>query len=197
MREIIQEKVKTIILENLKEKYIIAGVGLATFLFGFGAGAVLNFYLLFTHSTLFGNLRTTLDYKSSIFGDGIVLPIINMFAAYFVLRNKEFLRKKVIRNAIFLGLLTTIYFHINQAARGLVNWAMPTPWHWNILGSLHAAYMFLTASFVGLFYLVAIKYIRKNKSIPKEVLVVTAGAIIFLILLRLDYISVNLSLPRF
>ncbi len=192
-----QEKIQIIVLDDTKQKYIIASIGLATFVFGFMAGAIFNYYLILIHSPLIVNFRASLDYKSSIFGDGVVIPIINMVAVYFILENKEFLRRRVLRNAILLGFLITIYFHINQAARGLVNWAMPVPWQWNTLGVFHAIYMFLAASFISLFYLILIKYVRRNKTLPKEALVVTLGIIIFLILLRLDYIAVNLSLPRF
>lgn len=193
----IQEKVITVILDDAKQKYIVASVGLATFVFGFFAGAVLNYYLILINSPLVANFRASLDYQSSIFGDGIILPVINMFGAYFVLRNKEFLRRRVLRNALFFGLLITIYFHINQAMRGLVNWAMPEPWKWTELGAFHAGYMLLATSFISLFYLVLIKYVKRNKTLPREALIVTLGIIIFLILLRLDYIAVDFSLPRF
>lgn len=192
-----QEKIEALVLDDAKQKYIIAGVGLATFVFGFFAGAILNYYLILTNSPLVANFRASLDYQSSVFGDGIIAPIINMFAVYFVLENKEFLRKKVIRSAILAGILITIYFHVNQAARGLVNWAMPEPWKWNELGAFHAGWMLLATSFISLFYLVLIKYVRRNKTLPKEALIVTLGIIIFLILLRLDYIAVDFSLPQF
>lgn len=192
-----QEKIETIVLDEAKQKYIIPGVGLATFIFGFFAGAVLNYYLILVHSPLVAQFRASLSYQSSIFGDGVILPITNMFIAYFVLENKEFLRKKVIRNAIFSGLLITLYFHLNQAMRGLVNWAMPTPWHWNALGAFHAGYMLLATTFISLFYLILIKYVRRNRVLPRGALIVTLGIIIFLILLRLDYMTVDFSLPRF
>lgn len=192
-----QEKIATLVLSDDNQKYIIVGIGLATFVLGFFAGAILNYYLLLIHSPLVENFRASLQYKSSIFGDGVILPIINMFAIYFILENKEFLRKKVIRNAIFFGILITAYFQVNQAVRGLVNWAMPSPWHWNLLGYFHDIYMFLATSFIALFYLILIKYVRRNKTLPVEALIVTLGIIIFLILLRLDYMTIDLSLPRF
>lgn len=192
-----QEKIEAIALSDTNQKYIIVGVGLATFLFGFFAGAILNYYLILVHSSLVTQFRASLSYESSIFGDGVILPITNMIVAYFVLENKEFLRKKVIRNAIFSGLLITLYFHLNQAMRGLVNWAMPIPWHWNALGVFHAIYMLSVTTFISLFFLILVKYVRRTKTIPREALIVTLGIIIFLILLRLDYMSVDLSLPRF
>lgn len=191
-----REKIEALVLDDAKQKYIIAGVGLATFIFGFFAGAVLNYYLILVHSPLVAQFRASLTYQSSIFGDGVILPISFMFATYFILENKEFLRRRVLRNALISGILITIYFHLNQAMRGLVNWAMPEPWKWNELGAFHAGYMLLATTFISLFYLVLIKYVRRNKTIPREAFIVTLGIIIFLILLRLDYMTVDFSLPQ-
>lgn len=194
-----QKRIVTAILNDENKRYIVLGIGVWTFLFGFFAGALFNLYLLATNSSEFGTLRTSLDYKSSIFGDGIVLPIINMLAVAFLLRNSQIIKKKMLGSALFFGFLITAYFHISQAVNGLVNWAMPEPWNWNALGVFHALYMFLAASFISLFYIVVIKYIHKTKRLPKEVVLVSIGAIIFLVLLRLDYIAVSLSvmLPQF
>lgn len=192
-----QEKIITAILDDTKQKYFVLGIGIATFVFGFAAGAMLNLYLILTHSSFFGNLRTSLDYKSSIFGDGIIIPIVNMFALWFILKNNAVIKKKMVQTSVFFGFLITLYFHISQAMRGLVNWAMPTPWHWNALGVFHGIYMFSAFSFVSLFYITLAKYMKKNKTLPREALIVTIGGIIFLILLRLDYITVNFSLPKF
>ena len=192
-----QQRILTAILDDSKQKYFVLGVGVATFVFGFAAGAILNIYLILSHSSMFENLRTSLDYKSSIFGDGLILPIINMFALWFILNHSDLIKKRMIQTALFLGFLITVYFHISQAVRGLVNWAMPEPWHWNALGAFHAVYMFLAFSFVSLFYITLAKYMKKHKRLPKEAIIVTVGGIIFLILLRLDYITVVLSLPKF
>lgn len=192
-----QEKILTAILDDSKHRYFVLGIGVTTFILGFAAGAIINFYLLLIHDPLVANFRASLSYKSSIFGDGVILPIINMFALLFLLENSRIIKEKTIKTAVSLGVLITLYFYINQAARGLVNWSMPTPWHWNLLGGFHAVYMFLAASFISLFYLTLIKYMRKSKVLPKEAVIVTGGIILFLILLRLDYMSIVFSLPKF
>lgn len=193
MRKIFQEKVITVLTDTENKEYIILSVGFATFFFGFALGALLNLYLLLTHSQLFVGLRTALTFKSTIFGDGIILPIITMIASSYLLRNLVFITRKVIRGAMFLGILATLYFHAMQGLLGLVNWSMPTPWHWNAIGALHAFYMLSVATFLSLFYLVALKVIRRERSVPKQVLIVSIGIIIFLILLRLDYTLVSVS----
>ncbi len=201
MREFIQQKAKIVvsqISDFSASQYIVIGVGLATFFFGFGAGVILNLYLLAIKSTLVLSLRSSLTFKSAIFGDGMLLPIVNMIVASFLLKNRDLVGKKSIRLAMVLGAGITLYFHINQAVFGLVNWAMPSPWHWNFIGLWHAVYMFSVASFLSLFYLVVIRFTTKEKELPRQVLLVTFGLIIFFILLRLDYVSIDLIqfIPR-
>lgn len=165
----------------------IVGVGLATFFFGFGAGAALNLYLISINDPLVTTLRASLTFRSAIFGDGLILPIVNMVAAAFLLKNKGLINRGLLSAAILIGIITTAYFHVDQAARGLVNWAMPTPWNWNLLGAWHAAYMLSVSSFMALFYLLALKLVRsKNTFVPTAV--VTLGLILFFIILGTDYL---------
>ncbi|MCL5113903.1 MAG: hypothetical protein M1372_01910 [Patescibacteria group bacterium] len=180
-------------IDNLGLK-VVLGVGLATFFFGFGAAAVLNLYLLVIHSKLVLQFRSSLNYVSSILGDGIILPIINMFVASFLFRNRQIINKLNIALALIFGLTITLYFNIVQAAEGLVNWSMPTPWHWNFLGIWHALYMFSVASLLSLFYIVLILYARKYRKLPwQSAVAITIGLLVFFTLLRLDYTSVSLG----
>lgn len=197
-RALLVERAKVAITEVDNREEIVALVGFATFFFGFAAGAILNLYLLAINDPLVEQFRSALSYKSAIFGDGILLPVINMIATAFILRNREFVGKKILRLALFLGITITAYFHITQAIGGIVNWAMPKPWHWNALGVWHAIYMFLVASLICLFYLVVAKTITREKDIPTEVILVTLGVALFFLLLRLDYIAISLSsfIPR-
>src|SRR3989344_9663148 len=123
----------------MRRKFIIL-TGLSTFFFGFGAGAILNVYLILVNSSLVQELRGSLTFISSIFGDGIILPIINMIAMSVILNNKKYVNKFSIVFGLICGLLITIWFHTVQGLQGLVNWSMPTPWHWNFLGFWHAVY---------------------------------------------------------
>lgn len=198
IKDHIEDRVETLVADDDNWRYIIAGAGLATLFFGFLAAAILNIYLLSIHSPLVTQFRASLTYKSAIFGDGILLPIVNMIVVAFLLKKASLIRKKTLQKAFFLGFIITAYFHVAQAVGNIVNWAMPSPWHWNVLGAWHAGYMFSVASLLSLFYLVVIKTMRKEKRVPKELALVTFGMIIFFVLLRLDYIAVNLQtiLPR-
>lgn len=175
-----------------KTKAIIT-TGIATFFFGFGAGAILNLYLISIHSPLVANLRSSLSFKSSIYGDGILLPIVNMIMIAFLYDNKKFVNRKTLSFGFLGGGAITAWFHINQAVQGLVNWTMPTPWHWNVLGIWHAAYMFSVTSLISLFVIVSVSSTIENKKLSKSFVVVALGLLFFLFLLRLDYSSVNLA----
>ncbi len=178
---------------NIKrQRTFVIGVGIATFFFGFGVPAGLNVYLLANHSPLVLQFRSSLMYVSSILGDGIILPIVNMLIVSNLIKNKEFIGRLILVLSLFFGLLTTLYFHITQAVQGLVNWSMPKPWEWNFLGVWHALYMFSVTSLITLFYIILTLNIAKHKKFTKESVLVTLGIILFLILLRLDYIGVKI-----
>src|SRR5262249_51723698 len=100
--------------------------------------------------------------------------------------------------ALLLGLAVTAYFHIVQAVRGLVNWTMPEPWHWNALGVWHALYMLSVASLLSLFYVVVIAAALDGEFMLRYALFAPAGIVAFFALLRLDYVAVEWSelVPR-
>jgi hypothetical protein len=172
---------------------VVAGAGLATFFFGFGAAAALNLYLIHVRSPLVLTLRSSLSYKSSIFGDGLLLPCLNMIVASFLIENRLELRRRLLLWAVAVGAVFTAYFHISQAVDGIVNWAMPTPWHWNLLGAWHAVYMMSVATLLALFYILGIRLVLRGRRAWGPLLLVTAGVTLFFVLLRLDYHSVRLE----
>lgn len=190
-------QVRVLSLYSQKDRHLIFSIGFATFFFGFALGGCIHAYLLFIDSPLVQGYRGSLSYVSSIFGDGIILPLVTMSITAFLLRYKA-IAKEQLPLAGVLGSLVTIFFHVNQAINKLVNWTMPTPWQWNSLGMFHAFYMFVVATGICLFYLISLKVIAKEKRIPGEVFFVSGGVILFLLLLRLDYMSLDLRLllPR-
>jgi hypothetical protein len=191
MRYIGGSKVSLLSSKIHTEKVFVVSVGVATFFFGFAAPAALNAYWLLTNFSFVHQFRSSLSYTSAIFGDGIILPIVNMLIASFLLQHQKAARESK-GTALGLGIAITLFFHVNQAVNGIVNWAMPTPWHWNFLGVWHAAYMLAVASFISLFYLVTVPYSKKEHCLPKELFLVTFGIVLFFVLLRLDYRAVDL-----
>jgi len=170
---------------------IVFATGIATFFFGFGAGAVLNLYLTRVKSPLVEELRGSLNYVSSIVGDGVLLPVVNMVAVGLLLHEQALITGTVWSVSVFLGLCVTAYFHIVQAIRGLVNWAMPSPWHWNILGVWHAGYMFAVATLISMFFVVVALAAIDGHAPWAALAFVSAGIVVFFALLRLDYATVE------
>jgi hypothetical protein len=184
---------------NLIREHPLIFTGLATFFFGFGAGALVNLYLGAVKSPLVAELRASLSYVSSIVGDGLLLPLVNMLVVSALLAHRALLTPPVWAVAIAFGIVITAYFHIVQAVRGLVNWTMPEPWHWNVLGIWHACYMLAVATLLSLFYVAWIAGVILGDGIPWwQVAIVTAGIGAFFVLLRMDYATVRWSalVPR-
>lgn len=166
--------------------------GFATFFFGFGAGALLNAYLISKQSPLVAEHRGSLDYVSSIVGDGLLLPAVNMVAVSFLIAHRVHIDATTLAVALALGLAITVYFHVVQAVRGLVNWTMPRPWRWNALGAWHAAYMFTVSTLLALFYSVlASGAFARDGGLATSAVLVTGGVLGFCGLLRLDYAAVS------
>jgi hypothetical protein len=177
---------------DLVRDHPLITTALATFFFGFGAGALVNVYLSAVKSPLVAELRASLSYVSSIVGDGLLLPVVNMLVVSALLTHSDLLTTGVWAVAIVFGVAVTAYFHIVQAVRGLVNWTMPEPWRWNVLGIWHAAYMFAVATLLSLFYVTAIVGLVRGDGLPLwQIGVVTAGIVAFFVLLRMDYATVQ------
>lgn len=174
-------------------RILVIGAGLATFVFGLLLGALLNLYLVAADDPMVHQLRMILSYRSAILGDGLVLPVVNMAATSYLVRQRRHVGKSFILAALLLGAAVTGYLHVMQAANGLVNWAMPTPWHWNSVGVLHALYMLAVVSWLLLFLLVVLKVAERPTAMPREAGIVLVGVIVFLFLLRLDYRSAELQ----
>jgi len=183
-----------LVLGTEESRPFVLFVGLATFICGFFLAALLNAYLLAIHHPLVEQLRSSLNYESAILGDGLVLPIVNMTAAAYLYARRPRITRVAVWTALLLGWAVTTGFHVDQAVHGIVNWAMPTPWHWNILGGWHALYMLSVTSWLSLFLVVVVKSVRRERAIPAEAVIAFIGVAIFFGLLRLDYISLDLRM---
>jgi len=166
---------------------LVLGVGAATVLFGLALGALLNLVLMARGDPIVHDLRATLSYRSALFGDGLVLPIVNMAATSYLTKHRPAFGRSLVLVAVVLGAAITGYFHVVQATNDLVNWSMPAPWHWNGVGAIHALYMFAVISWLWLFLLVVIKVAERPTALPREAAVVFTGVVLFLWLLDLDY----------
>jgi hypothetical protein len=127
-------------------------VFVATCVFGFLIQAAGSVYLRLRDDPIAFQYRTTLSYTSAIVGDGILIPLVNVFITSQLVIWRRRPRIAEIGGAMLLGALVTTAVHLFQAANELLNWTMTAPYRWSGLGYAHAAFMFAELSFCFFFW---------------------------------------------
>lgn len=118
----------------------------ATSVAAFWVNAAGHGWMLWRGNPLVRQYKATLEYRSAIFGDSVLLPLVNVLLDRQLeawgdgLRTPQLRRGRLARSML-IGAGLTALFHGYQAAQGLTNWTMPRPWRWNALGYYHALYM--------------------------------------------------------
>ena len=103
-------------------------------------------WMLWRRNPLVREYKATLQYRSALVGDSVLLPLVNVLLDRQLdawgdgLRPGQFRRDRLARS-LLVGAGLTAVVHAYQAAQGLTNWTMPRPWRWNALGYYHAVYM--------------------------------------------------------
>lgn len=124
-------------------------VGLITFFFSFGVQV--GFYLWYKYHQhyLVTQYKTVFDYTSGVIGDGLLVPLTNIFAVMTMFSIAEgFLNFERWLYAGLTGFTITYLFHVGQEYYKLINWTMPKVGHWNLLGTYHAFFMFFESTFL-------------------------------------------------
>src|ERR1700719_3190761 len=107
--------------ERIGLPIIVPAVISWTFLFGYQWAFSLTYH---------GTQPTVFAYYSGIIGDGILIPAVNL-GAY-----------------VALGLITAFAAFLAQAGLGVVNWSMPSPFHWSEVGRVHFVVMWAEISYL-------------------------------------------------
>ncbi|GAC1436480.1 MAG: hypothetical protein NVSMB65_10530 [Chloroflexota bacterium] len=126
-------------------------VGLVTLVVAFGIQAAVDYWLLQRHTALVLHYRGTLEYRSAVIGDGMLMPLINMLIASALLDWRKSIRLRSFLPAMGLSACVTGTVHWYQASRGLINWTMPRPYAWTAMGYYHAAFMFAELTLIAYF----------------------------------------------
>lgn len=164
-------------------------VFLVTSLLGFAVQAVGNAYLNWRGDPLVAEYRSTLSYTSAVVGDGILIPLVNVFmtSQLAIWRRRPALSEVAL--SVLGGAFVTGAVHVYQAVNDLRNWTMTAPFEWTSMGWYHATFMWAEISFVLFFWgqvgLVARDNPRAAVS-HRVALVLLCGAL-FLRLLFADY----------
>ena len=168
---------------------LLALVFAATVFFGFLVQALGNVYLRWRADPIVTEYRATLSYTSAVIGDGILIPLVNVFmtSQLALWRRRPNLRE--VAGPIFGGAFITAAVQVYQATQDLRNWTMTKPWEWTPLGYYHALFMCAEISFVLFFWgqLALIAKENPRAILSYRVALMFACGALFLRLLFADY----------
>jgi hypothetical protein len=168
---------------------LLASVFCATLFFGFMVQAAGNVYLNWRADPIVSEYRTTLTYTSAVFGDGLLIPLANVFMTSQLVAWRRRPRAAEIVGAILGAGVITVMVHLYQAVNALLNWTMVKPFEWTPLGYYHAGFMWIELTFV-LFFWGQVALVGRES--PRAILSQRVGFVIlcvglFLRLLFADY----------
>jgi hypothetical protein len=132
--------------------------------------ATVSWILLFGYQWAFffayhGHQRTVFHYYSGVLGDGLLLPAGNVLG-FIVLRHMaDRIPRRRLPVYVMLGVATTIAAFLVQAKLELVNWSMPTPFHWSDVGQFH---FFVMSAELAYLYLVFATAINNWKALKRD-----------------------------
>jgi hypothetical protein len=164
-------------------------VALATYLLAFLVNALGSAFLEWRHDPLVVHYRDTLDFTSAIIGDGFLIPVANVLVVAQLIDWRRAPRRREIVAAIVFGAALTLAVHAYQYANALVNWTMPRPGAWTLLGYTHALFMWAELSLLAFFWSQAALVARLDPraALHPRLLFVVLCLVIFLRLLLADY----------
>ena len=138
-------------VQEADERKIWTITAVISFIAALGVSGGTNLIMLLTGHDLIKKHRPTLTFRSAIFGDGLILPFINVIMMKSFRRWRPRLTARTGLVPIFGGSLVSLMFHIAQGRGGMVNWTMTRPWRWNLLGYYHFVYMATQFSYMLLY----------------------------------------------
>lgn len=169
---------------------LLAATALATFAAALGVSGGTNIWMIITKNKLIKEHRPTLTFRSAIFGDGVLLPIISTLMMKSFVRWKPRVNQPASLGAIVAGSVLSLVFHIAQGRGGLVNWTMTRPWRWNALGYYHFIYMSTQFSYMALYFWLLAARLPKGDldgEQKRDLAIVLASLALFGVLLATDY----------
>ncbi len=124
----------------------------ATAVLGFVVQAAGNVYLDWRGDPIVHEYRSTLSYTSAVVGDGILIPLVNVFMSSQLIHWRRRPHSSELVLSILGGAAVTGAVHLYQGLNDLRNWTMTAPFQWTPLGYYHAAFMWTEISFVLFFW---------------------------------------------
>ena len=168
----------------------MVATALVTFAAALGVSGGTNVVMLLTKNDLIRKHRPTLTFRSAIFGDGLILPFINVLIMRSFKRWRPRLSTRTALAPVLGGSAISLAFHIAQGRGGMVNWTMTKPWRWNLLGYYHFIYMATQFSYMLLYLTQLAGRWPKGEITPdqkRDLALVGANLGVFAALLFTDY----------
>lgn len=133
-------------------------VGFVTCLFSFWIQTFFYLWYRFVDHELIKNHKSVVHYTSGVIGDGLLVPLTNVFCALTIYSLGNSVSDfSLWPGAFFGGVIITFIFHYYQQKLKLTNWTMPEVGKWNLLGIYHAIFMCFESSFLTYTFLVVLK----------------------------------------
>jgi hypothetical protein len=115
--------------------------------------AAISWVFLFGYQWAFslgyrGSLPTVFSYYSGFVGDAILIPALNLGAFVVVRQLWPNVRWRRLPLYVALGFITAFACFLAQAGLGVVNWSMPSPFHWSAVGRFHFVVMWAELSYL-------------------------------------------------
>ena len=184
---------RTVATVEQRPALLLGLVFLATAILGFAVLALGTVYLRWRADPLVLEYRTTLSYTSAVVGDGVLIPLVNVFMTSQLVVWRRRPRTLEIAAAVAGGALVTTCVHLYQALNDLRNWTMTAPFDWTPLGWYHAAFMWAEISCVLFFWGQVLVVARESPRaiISHRVAFAFICGALFLRLLFADYGYIN------
>src|SRR6202140_4158312 len=160
------------------------------------APALISWMLLFGYQWAFsltyrGHQHTVFAYYSGVLGDGVLIPAVNV-TGFVVLRYlAAAIQWRRLPLYALLGFVTATTAFLVQAGLGLVNWAMPLPFHWSDVGQFHFLVMWAEVAYLYLVLATAVNNwsrLRDDRSAWGSFWLGLLGLALFAWTLAADYI---------
>ncbi|HEY1420947.1 MAG TPA: hypothetical protein VGG90_09600 [Candidatus Dormibacteraeota bacterium] len=138
-----------------------------------------------------GHQRTVFQYYSGVFGDGLLLPAVNVMGFAIMRQLAPGIPWKRLPVYALLAIATATAVYTTQANLNLVNWSMPIPFRWSDIGQFH---FFVLSAELTYLYLVFATAINSWSALQRDLLawrsfgIGLAGVVLFGVSLAADYV---------
>ncbi|MGH7764033.1 MAG: hypothetical protein ACREOM_06425 [Candidatus Dormibacteraceae bacterium] len=158
--------------------------------------AAVSWVLLFGYQWAFyfayrGHQRTVFHYYSGVFGDGLLLPAVNVMGFIILRQLAPAIPWRRLPVYGLLAVATATAAYTTQGRLDLVNWSMPSPFLWSDVGQFHFFVLSAELTYLYLVFTTAINswsVLRRDSMAWRSFGAGLVGVVLFGISLAADYV---------